>query len=86
MKTLFQNKFSNCTATPPCTWLSGSAVDIRKGAVDCDRFITNCWTISHKIKWKGTKRKKKTMTLEELLNLPDIGYLVFSLKKKKKNL
>lgn len=51
---------------------SGSAADIRKIAVDCDSFITNCWTISHKVKWKGTGRKKKTTTLEELLNISDI--------------
>lgn len=71
--------------TPPCTRLSGSAADIRKIAVDCDSFITNCWTMSHEVKWKGTERRKKTTSLEELLNVPDIQLSWLFFKKKKQN-
>jgi len=33
-----------------------------------ESFMTSYWTAGHKVKWRLTERKKKTVTLEELLN------------------
>lgn len=53
---------------------SGSAVDMREmqAAGDWDSVMINCWTVSHRVKWKDSERKKITMTLEKPLYLSDI--------------